>query len=109
MLAYRILNKLTASFFIVSRNFAKQNAKEKIKCSENYLLGFLFQHMHNKTINVRDIEDTITLKKISSEMFIRLFIVFKWLFSACVLQVKSTQQQRSLFTEKAYEIKAFDQ
>ena len=42
-------------------------------------------------------------------MFIRLFIVFKWLFSACVLQVKSTQQQRSLFTEKAYEIKAFDQ
>ena len=69
----------------------------------------LFQHMHNKTINVKDIKDTRTLKKISSEMFIRLFIVFKWLFSACVLEVKSTQQQRSLFTEKAYEIKAFDQ
>lgn len=40
-------------------------------------------------------------------MFIRLFIVFKWVFIACVLHVKSTQQQRSLFTEKGYEIKAF--
>lgn len=27
------------------------------------LLRFLFQHMHNKTINVKDIKDTITLKK----------------------------------------------
>ena len=53
-------------------------------------------------------KDTITLKKNSSERFILLYIVFKWLVSARVLHVKNPQQQRILFTKKGYEMKAFD-
>lgn len=49
------------------RKFRRTNAKEKIKSSENYLVGFLLQHIHDKTIIVEDIKNTITLKKKKKE------------------------------------------
>ena len=85
------------------RKFRRTNAKEKIKSSENYLVGFLLQHIHDKTIIVEDIKNTITLKKKkrknSSETFVQLYqkrvsgcilFKFKWLVSARVLHVKNS-------------------
>ena len=62
----------------------------------------MLQHIHDKTIIVEDIKNTITLKKkkkkkqlgnvcsVVSETGFWLYIVFKWLVSARVLHVKNS-------------------